>query len=590
MLRKKILPAMAVAVVVLFTACSKTNKQGLSIPQDAILVAHMNGEAISSKLSWEEINKNETLQKEMMADSTLPAYLKALVKDPATSGINQKSDIVMFMIADSTGGYFALTGAIADAKKFQTFNTELTEGGATVEKDGLSFITKAPLCISWNKEKFIYVFDSKDLKRMGKGSYDLNEDEENNASAISDRDLTATCKNLFALKESSSLAKNEKFSALMNDKADMHFWVNAENIGKLTGGVTAMAMLNLDKLTKGNISTMSVTFNDGKIDVKSKWYASKELSDIIKKYKGGSISEDMLKRLPAQKLPAVLALNFKPEGIREIVKLTGMDGLLNIGLMSAGFSMDDFINANKGDLLVALTKFEISNDSVKYNLGDKEYAYPSRDPKMDFIFAASIKEKDAFNKLIKAGQKAGKGGYKYDEGEEGATKEPEMAFSVNDKYFVMGSSKQVADAFLTGSSNNADVAKMLGSQPVGGYADIQMLMKATEQQALAGDSISKELFLLSQKMWDNVVLKGGDIEDGALTMNFEINLLDKKTNSLKQINTYSAALAALQQKRKAAYAMDDVQFTPPVIVPDSKTNSSKTADAETAPVEAAPKK
>src|SRR4029079_19373031 len=122
-------------------------------------------------------------------------------------------------------------------------------------------------------------------------------------------------------------------------------------------------------LLKGNISTVTGSFDNGKINVKQKWYVGSELTDLLKKYFAGEINTDMIRNIPSQNINGLLALHFKPEGIRELIKLTGMDGFLNMFLSGKNVTMDDFVRANKGDIIFAVTDFVMKKDSV--NMGDE---------------------------------------------------------------------------------------------------------------------------------------------------------------------------------------------------------------------------
>lgn len=143
------------------------------------------------------------------------------------------------------------------------------------------------------------------------------------------------------------------------------------------------------------------------MDIKS--YAGKELTELYKKYGGKNIDEEMIKRLPSKDVAAVFAMSYKPEGIKELLKLMGVEGVPTWYLHFVGFSLDDFIKANKGDILFAISDFKKSpNDTsiidAQGNKDDKA-CYSSKHP---IFFAASIGDKDAFNLLIKAGEKFGK--------------------------------------------------------------------------------------------------------------------------------------------------------------------------------------
>jgi hypothetical protein len=60
------------------------------------------------------------------------------------------------------------------------------------------------------------------------------------------------------------------------------------------------------------------------------------------------------------------------------------------------------------------------------------------------------------------------------------------------------------------------------------------------------DSSAKIAFDASLKMWDNAYFKGGKYEDGGMNQSAEINLMDKSTNSLKQLNLYMGILSKLK--------------------------------------------
>ncbi|MEI9958150.1 MAG: hypothetical protein WDM90_18005 [Ferruginibacter sp.] len=66
----------------------------------------------------------------------------------------------------------------------------------------------------------------------------------------------------------------------------------------------------------------------------------------------------MIKRLPIKDVAAIFSMSFKPAGIKEFLKLLGIEAYANMGLAFAGFSLDDFIKANKGDLLIAFGDFK----------------------------------------------------------------------------------------------------------------------------------------------------------------------------------------------------------------------------------------
>ncbi|MCW3093838.1 MAG: hypothetical protein JWP81_4907 [Ferruginibacter sp.] len=543
------------AVAMIFASCSKSNTQGKLIPKEAAIVIRMDGKSLSSKLPWEEIKQNP-LFVEMGNDSTLPAALKSILDNPENAGIDIKTDCMFFAIKDSIGGYIAFEGKIKDEAKFKTFNQEITNNGASSEAGGVQFISKSPVCVGWNKETFVYVFDAPQFSQMDELSRRMMRDSIDIRSR-SARDIGATCKSIFALAESNSLAKDEKFTHLMKAAGDMQFWVNTEELSKGSPTSGALAAVNLQNFYKGYVTTGTVNFDNGKMLVNATTYASDEMLKLFKKYRGGKVKEDMIKRMPGKDVVAVMALNFQPEAIRDLIKMTGLDGLINIGVQKIGFTVDDFIKANKGDIFFGLSDLTMKPDTTTFKFKDQEKNISiSPKPQFNFIFATSIGDKESFNKLVNAGKSIGNGVYS------DSSKSP-FSFNSNGTYFALSNNKQNVDQYLGGTSSDFDFIKKISGEPFGGYLNIQSLLKSFQNEAVK-DSTAKIAYDATLQMWDNVFWKGGNYSDGGIQQTVEINLIDKSTNSLKQLNQYAAKLSQLykahRKKQAEMAAFEDVQF------------------------------
>lgn len=524
---------LAVCTLLILASCSKSNKQGRYIPENAAMVMHVNGESISAKLPWDEIKGNAVFQ-HAYADTNMPQFLKPVLDNPDNSGIDIKKDLLVFFVKDSVGSYIGITGSVKDVAKFKSFNLESSKGGSASEKDGISYISKDPACVGWDKDKFIYVINTPQFDRATK--YGNTDESEQQMS----RDNHATCAALFALKEGSSLAKDEKFSTLMGKKGDIHFWMNTEQFYGGMEGMAALSMIKLDKLYQGSYTTATATFENGKIDVEYKGYVGKAMKDVVKKYSGGKLDEAMLKRIPAQNVAAAFAFHFKPEGIRELLKALELEPIVNMGLAFAGFSMDDFIKANKGDIMMALTEFKMIQDSISFpGLDGKTSTIKHERMEPQFIFAAAVGDKDAFGKIIKAVQKTAP--------DEGSNK---MAYNTSNGFFALSNNKEMVEKYIAGNSNNnfEFISKVSGN-PFGGFANIRMILQSMEKQATV-DSNDIAIYQASLQFWDNVYITGGDYSDGGMSYKMEINLQDKNTNSLKQLNKYLGVIGKEMERRK----------------------------------------
>ncbi len=536
---------LSVTAILFLTSCgSKTNKEGRYIPSNAAFVLHMNGESLHAKLPWEEIKQNE-LFKQIYIDSTFPVILKSVMDNPENTGIDVKNDMLVFVMKDSSGGYVAVEGTIKDAAKFKQFNNSINESPVTeTEKDGIHFLSSLNITASWKEEKFVMVMDApelKDFKNM-QGTYV-------DSTTISPRikkDLNAIATDIFLLKENKSLGKEEKFTDLMKTNGDVHFWMNIEALEPGSSdlpGMAALSMVNLKKMYEDSKLTGTVNFDNGIINVDFTTYSGKEMTKLINKYSGDKINSEMLKRISSKNVAALFALNFKPEGIREYLKLLGVDGFANMGTAFLGFNLDDFIKANKGDILLAVS------DLVQDSSG-----------KLDFsaLFSASIGDKPSFDKLLQAGKKLGN--EKFND-----SLAPSIFYNMNEKYFVIGNKKQDIDKFTATSNNNNNefFDKLTGSSS-GAYINFQYILKSMRADAKR-DSLENVMYDASLQMWEDLIYKGTDMKNGGTSMRMEINLIDKNTNSLKQLNKYLSIMGAVQMKQRDKYKINAVDTTDAVV-------------------------
>ncbi len=533
-MRIKLLPALLVAFSAVFFMAScgkKTNTQGRYIPKDALVAVHLNGASLNAKLPWDEVKTNNAF-KLAYADSAIDALSKAAMENPENTGVDIKSDMAFFVVKDSSGGYAAFQGKVSDAAKFKSYYTASIKDATASEKDGLQFLTSGRVTISWDKDKFIMVSDIPEMNQMKElENRNIWDTTYTPPVYTITRNTVATATSIYNLKEDASLAKEERFSKLVSDKGDIHFWMNIESLYTGMPGMEALAMINMTKLYEDSRFAASANFENGQIKVDMKSYGGKEITDIYKKYSGSSVSADMAERLPSKDIALFLAMNFKPEGIREFIKLTGMEGLINMGTAMLGFNMDDFIKANKGDVLLSVHDFAVDS------LGK---------PNPTILFSASIGDKASFDKLIAAGEKMGK-----ESGDSDG-----ISYSKNDKYFAIGTNKAANDQFINGKGGNTPAFwDKVKAGPIAGYINLQILMNAFKAESVK-DSVALESFALSQNFWNDIVLSGGEFKDGGIEQHVEINLVDKSTNSLKQLNKYVSDLSVIIDKRKQAKKED----------------------------------
>ncbi|MEO6455756.1 MAG: DUF4836 family protein [Ginsengibacter sp.] len=540
------LSALFAAILIVFNSCSKTHDELKMIPANALVAVHINTKSLTAKLSWDDI-KLTNWYKELYNDTIIKTWTKKIMDNPEGTGIDLNAALIIFLQkAAGTNGQIVLEGDIKDANLFEAFNKNLDEM-ATIIKDGdINLLTlKHETVVGWNNKKFAYVTNTPDFPANMNNPENSN--NLNTQLVDSTANLLQACKKLFALKADSSMAKNNKFSSLLKEEGEVHVWQNNEELIKTSAQMGMLGMMKLDAFLKGNITTATASFDDGKINVKQKVYVSPELTDILKKYSGGKINTDMIKSIPSQNINGFLAINFKPEGLKEIIKLTGLDGFLNMFLSKADITMDDFVKANKGDVMFAVTDFLLKKDSFNFKNGalkDTNYLYDK--PEVSFVFSVSIGDKPSFDKLMAAGKKLG-GDLSGKSG---------IYFAGNDKIFAISNSQQYVSKYIAGSNNTFDFIDKISGHPITFFVDIQKILQSSSPARPVKDSASKVILDESLKMWQNIYSLGGEYKDDAFIMNTEINLVDKNTNSLKQLNSYFNKISKVIIEKKKKYQKD----------------------------------
>jgi hypothetical protein len=543
-------------LIIAFSSCKKKNDIGRMIPANALFVAQVNMKSLDNKLPWNEIQQ-ASWYKNAYSDTSTPEWRKKILENPSESGIDFDEGLIFFGAKDTTGYYIAAEGKLKSAKDFETFNKNF-DPQQVIKKDGdiNILVLKDKNIVGWNNKNFIYVMNPATTSSQMYKWDDTNRPSYNNTIEDRSAELAVLCKKLFSLKSSASLAENDHFNSSLKEPGDIHLWQNTEEIIKSGPSLGMLSMLKLDAFIKDNISTYTVDFDNGKININQKNYVSKELADVLKKYTGSSVNNEMIKNIPSQNVFAVLAFDFKPEGLKELIKLTGADGLVNTYAQQMGFNLDDISKATNGNWLLAFSDFKIGSDSVKRNDGmDDDNLLKPKIPGFNFIFSVGIGDKPSLQKLINAGTTMGAI----------AGKNPSVKYAMNEKLFALSNTASFADKYLGGNNNKYDFTNEFSGHPVGFFLDIHQLLSGMSSIA-AKDSNANSMMNESLKTWKNIVASGGEIKDNAFTFHTEINFIDQHINSLKQLNSYLNEMYKLMEEKKQQNTarLDSLLMPPPI--------------------------
>lgn len=542
---KSFLKLSLVSVAILFfSSCSKKNQVGKMIPDSAIFVAQVDLKSLGNKLSWKEIQQTD-IYKKALSDSSMTGWRKNLLENPAASGIDFDAGIVFFTADHDGSKYFAAEGKIKNQSDFDQFNKNFSEGTPTKNGDVNELTLKNNGVVGWKDNQFIYLMSPGDkIMEMSHWNDSMNR-QNDNPPVDRSVEFSALCINLFSLKTDSSLAKNDRFSSLLKETGDIHVYQNTDEMLKNSPSMGMLGMLKLDAFTKGNASTYTINFDNGKIDVSQKMFVSQQLTDIAKKYMGNSIDMDMIKKIPSNNVLGLWAFNFKPQGITEMIKLTGVDGMINSYTQPMGFNLDDFSKATNGNWLIAFSDLNIS-DSM-------------RRPDFNYILAAGIEDKASLQKIVTAAKKT----------TDQMGKDSIINYVMNDKLFAQSNHYSFANQYLNGTSNNTfDFADKISGHPVAFYFDIHKLLSQFTSLNITKPG-RKEMLDQSLNIWNNIISTGGEFNNGGFTFKTEVNLMNKDSNSLQQLSNYFNQMFLIHEKTKTetpdlTHRLDSLLVPPPV--------------------------
>ena len=563
---KRSLPYLGLLALVLVTFSSCSKKPDAPIPANAAIVLHINGESLSEKLPWSELKESQWFK--MAAEEADGDSLgKVLMNDPGQSGIDIKSDAWVYVANRGKGAYSAFSCKLSDAKKFESLIKNASTDVKIQQKESISYIGEGSVLVSWNNSRLLVLGDASDFNKALNGQeneYDEYSDTQSSEGYGTDS-LLAIAQELYALKSSNQLGNNDKFADLIKTKGDVHFWVNA---GSMYGNTLAGSLLSFSKLStllEGNIATGTIAFNDGTIQIDSKSYVGKELEALYKKYQSSNFDTDMLKNLPAGEVNLAMGMNYPPDGLKAFLSLLGVDGLVNTFMQEAGFSVDEFIKANTGNLFFALSDFKIAKEEKTIDgFGDEPYTYTTTEPSGKLLFGTEINERTAFQKMMDVAKQLliDKGGMD----DEALSKIP---YQIKDKWFLSGNDSNQLQDYGSKKTDHSFIDLIKG-HPIGMYVNIVSFIKGSMAE-IGDEPMTKNIAELSIKFWKDIILTGGEFEDGASVSHLSLRLGDEKTNSLKSLNQYVGKIAKMAQededRRRAEWETEYPAVVDSVAVP-----------------------
>lgn len=523
MKRLPLLTALAGSLL-LVASCKNANKAGLAIPKDAAAVFYINAGSLSSKLSWDDIKKTEWFKDAY--NENKDSFAQKMMNNPDASGIDLSKDFVYFIRKRGRSGYGVLEGSVKDEAAFGAL-LKKTDSAAKTEKDGNVNVAYTNGGVAaWNNNMFALVSNA----HMTAVAPAMGE-----PSNVSTDSLKLFAKQ--ALNgEGGSLFDDDRFASVMKEAGDMHFWVNS---GLLYTDMAGMvSMMKVGSLIEDNAMAGVINFDDGKITGRLKQFYGKEMQKAIDKWKFRNVDASVLNRIPSDNVIGVMAMNVDPAAIKDFLKTIGMDGMANMALSEQHLSLDDLLNATKGQLVMAVSDLQMKDTTVNFETANGLQSHTSSKPDMSVLFATDVNQKTSLQKLLDVAKPQ--------------LPEGLVTYQLNNDWFVAGNKPDAVNGFAAGGNKKHPFADKLSGHPFGFYLNIQQLLKAN----LTNDAAAKSLLAESATIWQDMVMVAGEYKNGVATSELTINMVDGKTNSLKQLNQYIETMHSANKARKVAMEKD----------------------------------
>ncbi|HEY9257212.1 hypothetical protein [Chitinophaga sp.] len=572
----------AVAAAVILSSCSKTPEESRYIPKTAGLIIDLNAKQLTTKLVTNGITMDKLFDAAQSKD-TANEMMKAW-KDAENSGLDLQSHFFASFVfqgqpADHKS-YVAFTASLKDADKFEAYLKKTVADFSLKTQNDFKYIwaTQQHAVIGWNKSTVIYVsaVDPSSLKQYAPGNTMPNTDaaEEAADSAVAtpaalraaDDDAevktwVAEVDHLFHLKKEESAGSIEPFAKLLKEGADAGIFVNPEAI--YNSGQFTMIPANVKKLMEGSFYTGTVNFENGKILFNGNTFMGKELASIYKKYGKKEIDLDMLKKYPSENITGFVSYAFDFRMIGDIIKATGMDGIVNMAISGkSGLSMDDILNAFEGQLVYVASDFAITRKESEYYPGEF-----NETPSAKWIFSLKVGNKDAFNKVMTSPMLKEVFAR---EGDHYVTINPMAAatmppFSITEKFVTVGSDSVLLQQYLAGKGSiklpEGIEGKVKGSM-LGGYVDLEKVTAIIPESQMDAEekTVSKKVKELFKDFTVVSKNEGSDVQHAEAVLTFK----NKDQNSLVQLVNFGIdAQKVMKAKKEKEKAYEDSLFAAP---------------------------
>lgn len=398
---KKLLSFVVVLTIIgMLFSCSKDGGVKNMIPKTASMIMVIDGKALSEKSGIDNITETKTFQKIMhsLTGKELTSFQKfeTFFKDPKESGIDLKSEMVMFMNSTQENEKQAIfLMNISDVGKFETFlQSQMKEfaGKSKIQEgEGLKYLlieeefSELPMLV-WNKNVAMFL--------------------------TSDKRESLTIKNaavFFNLKKDNSIAAVDAFNVFYKNKKDVSMYIEYGSLMKMLNPVYSTVMqTQMNMNMEGTTAELHLSFEKGKVIADIYQHQGKEMEKTVKNYKImlDKFDTEILKVLPKKSYANIsFAFNFG-EYYKLMKTMYGANPMISLDQIeqnakaTLGMSIEDALKTIHGEMVFNIHDFVVKDQKNPALEWDKTATptYKSMVP----MYSAIIKmnSSEAYDKIM----------------------------------------------------------------------------------------------------------------------------------------------------------------------------------------------
>lgn len=537
-------------LMVAFSSCSnKMPKEARLIPKDASAVIILDPGAMQDKLNNGGISVDTLLSRIFQHDST-DGKDKARIEEFRTNaGLDWSSKIYYFVqqqgsLNENATTAMTVIAGLSDATKFEAWlkkEDETKDNPIEQGKDYSYMLLDDNVVISWNKEVAMTTI----YHSIQKPTYDTVAME---FKIPEKKDLSTAAKKLVegyhAQEKGASMASVDAFKNMFKEKADGYFFSSTNNIVSMLNGVLPLSLPKVEELLKDNYSASTLSFENGKIIMKSATYTNPILSNLLKKYAGPTVNLNSLERYPSNNINGMMLLAINPEIIGGILKELEIEGLVNGSLEKIGLQASDLYKCLNGES--ALIVSDIGSGTLpdpQERKDESDLIKKQNNARM--IFHAGVGDKVSFAKLMDKAVEAGylkKEGASYKGGE--LMSLLGIYLQADDKDLIVASDSLTYHQYVSNtakSSIDPNVLKQFKGKNGVLYFDISNTIAGLNRNNAKGDY--NKSMLTAQETFKDVIGTSENFDGKSFKGVLEVRMQNEKQNSLVTLTSLLTDIA-----------------------------------------------